>query len=292
MNVQFYRFGVGQFDCVAISDGSLNYPVESFFANAPPEQVQSALRNRGLPTTQIPSPYTCLFIHAGDHQVLIDTGAGNLGASAAKIFPNLDHSTSITGTLPANMRAAGLRPEAVSVVIITHAHPDHVGGTLDESGQLVFANAHYFIGSLEWDYWISDAAAGSAIPMAHLIRRNLEPLRDRLTLVQDGSEILPGIHAIATPGHTIGHLAVSVASATEYLLHISDAALHPLHLEYPTWVPIFDVIPEQAILSKQRILDHAAERRALVFAHHFAPFPNLGHVLKQPQGWQWQPLEL
>lgn len=290
MDMQYYHFRVGHFDCVAISDGRLNYSVESFFANAPLEQVQAALRQHGFPTTQITTPYTCLFVNTGDHRVLIDTGAGNIGASAPKIFPNLDHSTSVTGTLLANMRAAGFGPDDVSVVIISHAHPDHIGGTLDESGRLVFANAHYFISTLEWDYWISDAAAGSAIPMTHLIRRNLEPLRDRVTLVEDGNEIVPGIHTIATPGHTIGHLPVSVASAGEYLLHVSDAALHPLHLEHPTWVPVFDVAPDQAVISKQRIFDQAAEQQALVFAHHFAPFPNLGYVIKQTDGWRWQPL--
>jgi glyoxylase-like metal-dependent hydrolase (beta-lactamase superfamily II) len=290
MHMQYYHFRVGHFDCVAISDGSLNYSVESFFANAPREQVQAALHQHGLPTTQITTPYTCLFVNTGDHQVLIDTGAGNLSASASRIFPDLDHSTSVTGRLPANMRAAGLEPEDVSVVIITHAHPDHIGGTLDESGQLVFANAHYFISTLEWDYWTSDTAARSAIPMAHLIRRNLESLRDRVTLVEDGSEIVPGIHTLPTPGHTIGHLAVSFASAGKYLLHVSDTALHPLHLEYPTWVPVFDAAPDQAVISKQHIFDHAAERQALVFAHHFAPFPNLGHVSKQTDGWRWQPL--
>jgi glyoxylase-like metal-dependent hydrolase (beta-lactamase superfamily II) len=290
MHMQYYHFRVGHFDCVAISDGSLNYSVESFFANAPLEQVQAALDEHGLPTTQITTPYTCLFVNTGDHQVLIDTGAGNLGASASRIFPNLDHSTSVTGRLPANMRAAGLAPEDVSIVFITHAHPDHIGGTLDESGRLVFANAHYFISPHEWDYWTSDTAAGSAIPMAHLIRHNLESLRDRVTLVEGGREIVPGIHTIPTPGHSIGHLAVSFASAGEYLLHVSDAALHPLHLEYPPWVPIFDVAPDQAVISKQRIFDHAAERQALVFAHHFAPFPNLGYVIKQTDGWRWQPL--
>lgn len=70
------------------------------------------------------------------------------------------------------------------------------------------------------------------------------------------------------------------------MLYVSDAVLHPLHLEHPEWTPVFDMLPEQASASKHRIFDRAAEDDALVFAHHFPPFPNLGHVLKEEQGWR------
>ena len=75
------------------------------------------------------------------------------------------------------------------------------------------------------------------------------------------------------------------------MLHVSDAVLYPLHLEYPQWTPVFDILPEQAAASKRRVFDRAAEEDALVFAHHFPPFPNLGHVRKAEQGWRWQPIE-
>jgi glyoxylase-like metal-dependent hydrolase (beta-lactamase superfamily II) len=131
-----FRFKIGEFECVAVSDGALNYPPESFFANVPLERVEEALRERNLPTAQIMTPYTCLFINTGEHRVLVDTGAGDLGAHATEVFPGLDHSTSVTGLLPENLRAAGIRPQEIDTVIITHAHPDHVGGTLDETGDL------------------------------------------------------------------------------------------------------------------------------------------------------------
>jgi glyoxylase-like metal-dependent hydrolase (beta-lactamase superfamily II) len=293
MNTGSFRFKVGTFECVSISDGNFNYPVESFFANVPTKQIEATLHQHALPLGQIATPYTCLYINTWVHRVLIDTGAGNIGIHAAKFFPNVDHSTTITGTLLANMKVIGIQPTDIDVVIITHAHPDHIGGTLDETGKLIFANASYFIQKEEWEFWTSDMATTKApTPMIGIARNNLEPLRGRLNYVDNGFEIVPGIRAIATPGHTPGHIALSVSSAGEQLLHISDVVIHPLHLEHPTWVPNFDTVPEQAGISKRRIFNQAAMEKALVFAHHFPPFPNLGHVTQKGEGWQWNPIEI
>ncbi len=291
MNTETFRFTIGQFECVAISDGAFNYPLESLFANVPRSQVEEALRQHDLPTGHVTTPYTCLLVNNGRRHVLIDTGAGNLGVLAAQMFPNIDHSTTVTGKLLGNLRGIDIQPSEIDTIIITHAHPDHVGGTLDEAGQLVFPNAHYFISRAEWDFWLSDAAATKAPPaMVNIARRNLTPLRDRVTLIDDAAEIATGIQAIATPGHTPGHLALSITSAGRQLLHISDVVLYPLHLEHPEWLPVFDIAPEQAAISKQQIFDRSAEEQALVFGHHFPPFPNLGYVRRLETGWQWQPI--
>jgi glyoxylase-like metal-dependent hydrolase (beta-lactamase superfamily II) len=291
MNTETFRFKVGRFECAAISDGSFNYPPESLFANVSRQHVEAALRGHNLPTEHVTTPYACLLVNTGQHQVLIDTGAGNIGVHAATIFPSVDHSTTVTGKLLGNLRALGIQPSEIDIVIITHAHPDHVAGTLDEAGRLVFPNAHYFIAKDEWEFWVSDVAATKAAAvMVNIARQNLVPMRDRLTLIDDAAEIVPGIQANATPGHTPGHIALSITSDGQQLLHISDVVLYPLHLEYPEWVPVFDISPEQAAISKHRIFNRAAEEHALVFGHHFPPFPNLGYVQKLETGWQWQPI--
>jgi glyoxylase-like metal-dependent hydrolase (beta-lactamase superfamily II) len=213
MEAGSFRFEIGEFECVSVSDGSLNYSPESFFANVPLERVEEVLRERNLPTAQVMTPYTCLFINTGEHRVMVDTGAGDLGAHAADVFPGLDHSTSVTGLLPENLRAAGIGPLGIDTVIITHAHPDHVGGTLDETGALVFPNAYYYISPQECGFWRSDAATTKAPSvMVDTARRNLKPIKERLTFVENTSEVIPDVHAIATFGHTPGHIAMSIAS--------------------------------------------------------------------------------
>lgn len=95
----------------------------------------------------------------------------------------------------------------------------------------------------------------------------------------------------SAPGHTPGHMAVVVSSGREELLYISDAALHPIHLEQPDWYPVYDLDPARAMLSKRQLFDRAAAKQSLVLAFHFYPFPSLGHVIKQGSGWQWEPVE-
>lgn len=286
-----HAFAVGTFRCLAVRDGLFNYPLESFFANAPREELESALRRRSLPLTQIATPYTCLFIDTGPHRVMVDTGAGTLGGQAAAFFPTVDHTTTVTGRLALNLAAAGIAPDSVDAVIVTHAHPDHVGGTLDEHGELVFKNARYYVGEREWNFWFSETAVERTPPtFVKVARTNLDAFRERVDLVAYGDEVVPGIRAVAAPGHTPGHLALAVSSGEEQLLHISDVVLHPLHLEHPAWRPAFDMDAEEAERTKRSIFDRAAEEEALVFAHHFPPFPSLGRVRLESEGWTWEPI--
>jgi glyoxylase-like metal-dependent hydrolase (beta-lactamase superfamily II) len=288
MNNKSYRFKVGAFECIVVSDGTFAYPhpAQIFFANAPQERLEQVLREHSLDPEQweeYVSPYPSLVIDTGQHRVLVDTGADGMAPTTGKLIPNL--------------QAEGIAPEDIDTVILTHGHPDHIGGNLDSEGKPAFPNARYVVWKEEWEFWNSEpdlAQMKVDEQMKQLLltfaRNNLPPIQGQLDLVDQETEIVPGIRTIPAAGHTPGHMAVAISSGDEQLLLIADAALHPIHLEQPDWYSVFDLAPEQVLVSKRRLVERATAEKALVQAFHF-PFPGLGHVIPKGEAWQWQPIE-
>jgi glyoxylase-like metal-dependent hydrolase (beta-lactamase superfamily II) len=253
----------------------MDYKLEEMVTNAPRSDVVAALQAHRMPTEVITTPYAYLYVNAGKHKILVDMGAGSLAPT--------------TGRLLESMHDAGLTPEGIDAIFITHAHLDHVGGALNNMGEPNFANANYFICKVEWDFWFSEQAmVRPGKGFTNYARQNLGPLKEKMVLLEREEEILPGVSVLFAPGHTPGHMVVSFISNDERLLCTGDTVLHPLHLEHPDWLPIYDILPEPAAVSKHRIFDLAASTRSWVLGQHFPPFPNLGHVVKKEIGWEWQ----
>jgi glyoxylase-like metal-dependent hydrolase (beta-lactamase superfamily II) len=292
MNGESYSFKIGDFNCIAVNDGNHTYappdfppPSTMLFANAPGDALRQALARYGLSPeswTEWNSPYICLFVDTGEHRVLVDTGAGNLGPTTGKLIQNL--------------RAVGISPEDIDTVVITHVHPDHAGGITDDNGRLNFPQARYFLWRSEWDFWTSGQAEKtldehSSEVLLRIARENLPPIKERLELVDSEIEIVPGVRAIAASGHTPGQMALLISSGNEQLLCVSDAILHPVHLEQPDWCCVTDIDYEQVPVTRRSLLDQAAAEKILVAAFHF-PFPGLGYVIPQENTWRWQPVNL
>ncbi len=290
MSGEVFPFKIGQFECMAVSDGTMTYAPPNFplpavllFTNASGEPLRAMLRGHSIQLEEWAewvSPYICLVVKTDSNLVLVDTGAGDLAPTTGKLIPNL--------------RAGGIAPDDIDTVIITHGHPDHIGGNVDSEGKPAFRNARYVMLRDEWDFWTSGQAEKEIDEhirevLLKYARENLPPIQGQMTLVDSGTEIIPGIQAIAAPGHTPGHMLLAITSDGEHLLCVSDAVLHPVHLEQPEWFAAVDISPEQIVATRRWLLKKAVSDKALVLAFHF-PFPGLGNVVPKGDAWQWRPL--
>jgi glyoxylase-like metal-dependent hydrolase (beta-lactamase superfamily II) len=284
-----YQFSVGDFECAAIADGTFVYeppqfpaPTNFLFVNAPEDRLAQALTKHGMTPERWErwmTPYTCLLINTGNGQVIIDTGAGALAPS--------------TGNLVENLGSLGVSPEQIDLVILTHAHPDHLGGNTAADGSALFPKASWAISEVEWDFWM-EGEAEAVLPehgkelLLGFAQRNLTPIMDRVDLVLDERELLPGVKILPAPGHTPGHSVVAVSSGGQELLCLSDLVLHPIHLEEPEWFAAVDILPDQLVSSRRAVLSQAAQEGSRVLLFHF-PFPGLGRVVPHGDGWEWRP---
>jgi glyoxylase-like metal-dependent hydrolase (beta-lactamase superfamily II) len=193
-----------------------------------------------------------------------------------------------TGHQEKSMIEAGIKPEDIDAVVFLHAHVDHIGGVADEAGKVLFPNAQFYIAQSDFDYWTDEGKLGGAMKdfIVHA-RKNLMPVRDRLVFFKGGQEILPGVQALAAPGHTVGHHIFMISSEAKSFAFLGDLTHHQILLmERPRMEFSYDTDPKQAADSRVKMLDMLAANRIAVLSYHY-PWPGLGHVVKTGDGFHY-----
>lgn len=278
----FYRYKVGDITLTAINDGFGRRPLEGFVRNAELADVKKAMEAAFLPPDALNITFTTLVLQQGDKLTLIDTGNGDSGAPTS-------------GTWAANFKAAGFDPKNVNTVVFSHFHGDHINGFRLKDGTAMFPNAEVMVPAAEWAFW-TDEAKASAAPEAMkgafaAVKRVFGPVSKDVKQFEPGKEILPGITAIAAPGHTPGHTVFAVSSGNGKLMIMSDTTNHPaLFVRNPEWSAVFDMDGPQAATTRKKLLDMvSAERMQVAFYH--APFPATGHIAKAGNGFELVPVQ-
>jgi glyoxylase-like metal-dependent hydrolase (beta-lactamase superfamily II) len=269
----FYRIKLGDMQLTLLHDGARTFPMpDTFVRNVPRADASAAAAAAFMPDGKVTVPFNPVLVNTGSKLVLIDTGNGPAPDGAV-------------GQLFANLAAAGVKPDEIDLVLISHLHPDHTNGLVRADGSLAFPNAEIRAAAKDWAFWMDDAnmaRANDPVTKNYFAntRKVLTPIKDRIGTYEWDREVAPGITAIGTPGHTPGHTSFVVSSGRDKLLVQSDVTNIPsFFLQHPDWHVMYDYDADMAQQTRHRFYDMAAAEKMLVVGYHF-PFPSAGHVEK------------
>ncbi|MDF1717629.1 MAG: MBL fold metallo-hydrolase [Antarcticimicrobium sp.] len=262
-------FRLGEMSVTTLLDGSL--PREGaqaiFGGGASDEEFAKVSAENFIPANMAQFYFTPTLVEVGGQKILFDTGLGQGGIARA-------------------LAEAGVTPDQIDVVVLTHMHPDHIGGMMTD-GAPTFANARYVTGRVEYDFW-ARMEAGNRV--GDLVASNVTPLAEKMTFVEDGAEVVPGITALASFGHTPGHMSFHLDSAGERLVLAADLANHYVwSFAHPEWEVQFDMDKAAATAARRKVLGMLAADRVPMIGYHM-PFPAAGYVETRGEGFRFVPV--
>jgi len=275
----FYRFKIGSIEATVVSDGPLPIgPASRTFRGPSEAELGKMFGDHFMPTDNVVLDQNCLVINTGDRLALFDTGMSSVKR------PNTQ-----TGRLLTSMQQAGIDPKDIDAIVLTHPHIDHSGGMVADDGSRLFPNAQVYLQQIDFDFWMDDKRLGTpAEGSARTARKNLPPYRDRIIFIKDGQEILPGVQAMHTPGHTVGHTVYMISSGGKTVCNIGDVAHHPILFDHPRVEVAFDTDSKQGAESRVKLFDMLAAQRIPLMVFHM-PWPGLGQLAKHGDGFRYVP---
>ncbi len=259
------RFKLGSFEVTTLLAGTRagDKPQETFGTNATAEDFAALSAANFIPADRNQGFFTPTLVNTGAELVLFDTGLAADGMLAA-------------------LAAAGVTPEQVTAVVLTHMHPDHIGGLMGADGTTpTFPNARYITGAVEHNFWTANPS--------EQFTANVAPLAEKLTFLDDGGSPVPGVTALLAAGHTPGHMVYQLESDGQRLMITADTANHYVwSLQRPDWEVRFDADKPAAAASRRAVFGQIAADRIPFIGYHM-PFPGVGFVEAMEDGFRYVP---
>jgi glyoxylase-like metal-dependent hydrolase (beta-lactamase superfamily II) len=271
-----YSFRHGSFEVTVMSDGNLVLPANMVAPDAPRDELATLLKTVGQGPDEVTPATNITLIRTPSDLILVDTGSG------ANFQPT-------AGKLSDNLAAAGIDPAAVTKVVFSHAHPDHLWGTIDELDDLRFPNASYVISEGEWNFWMDRDLIKKLPETLHAFvagaQRNLGRIREKMQTVKPGDDIVAGMRVLDTAGHTPGHISLELAGG-DGLIVVADAITHAaVGFAHPEWRVGSDTLPDLAIATRRKLLDRVASEKTKLIGYHW-PYPGVGHAERKDGGYR------
>jgi glyoxylase-like metal-dependent hydrolase (beta-lactamase superfamily II) len=283
MEKGFAKFKVGDIEVIQVFDGINQRPIDDkFIKNASVDQFKAALKKGGLPSeATFDIPFTVTFIRTKGKTYMFDSSTGGQLAPTAGLM------------MAKNMYKAGIEPSKISGIIITHFHPDHISGMISkDTNSRVFGDTEIIVPGTELAFWTDAAKGGAANKGLHeRVSATLGKWKN-VRQVKDGEDVIPGVKAVATNGHTAGHTSYVVSSGRNSMLVSGDLTnIAAVNLANPTWHIVFDGDAAMAEATRKKMMEMAIKDRMVVTGYHWG-MPGAGTIKKDGAGYALVPVKV
>lgn len=276
-----FKFMQGEFEVTILSDGFITVPIDIVSPEGTDGERAEILRRTGDPAAGlVESKTNHPLIRRGEHLIIVDVGSGD------KYQPS-------DGRLSGHLAAAGIDARSITKVVFTHAHPDHVWGTLAEDGRLRFPSATYYIGAAEWNFWMDPDYINNMPSALHEFargaQRDLTAIKDRVVMLRAGDDVVTGLRVLDTAGHTPGHISLEMAGGDGLIISADAATNEIASFRHPRAPFGYDTIPELAIRNRASLMDRAATDRMKLLGYHWT-YPGVGFAEREGGGYRYAPV--